>query len=262
MTTRCLFGCLAASILHLITSPLTAEPTGEKTIEQALELEAGIQQAGAATQNRVDRLDDATRSMLSEYRAHLQETAELDAYNQQLERMIASQRTELAEFDAELEQIEVTQRQILPLMMRMLEVLEEFIALDAPFLAAERGLRLEELKRLMDRADVPVSDKYRRLMEAYQIEAEYGHSIEAYSADLQLEGHTRAVEFLRFGRVGLYYRSLDETLLGYWNRDTSAWQPLDAAYGPALDHAVRVARRQLPPDLVRLPVSHPVETLP
>ncbi len=262
MTARYLLGCLAASILHLITSPLAAGPAGEQTIERALALETGIQQAAAATQSRIDQLDDATRSMLSEYRAHLQETAELDAYNQQLERMIASQRTELADFDAELEQIEVTQRQILPLMMRMLEVLEEFIALDAPFLTEERSLRLEELKHLMDRADVPVSDKYRRLMEAYQIEAEYGHTIEAYAAELELEGRTLTVEILRFGRVGLYYRSLDETLLGYWDRETAAWQPLDAGYGPALDHAVRVARRQLPPDLVRLPVSHPVETSP
>ena len=70
-------------------------------------------------------------------------------------------------------------------------------------------LRVANLKRLMDDADTPLSEKYRRVMEAYQVEVQYGHTIEAYQGELRDPGSSRMVEFLRLGRVGLYYLSLD-----------------------------------------------------
>ena len=54
---------------------------------------------------------------------------------------------------------------------------------------------------LMDRANVSVAEKYRRLLEAYQIELEYGRTIEAYEGSFASDNGERSVTFLRVGRA-------------------------------------------------------------
>ena len=104
----------------------------------------------------------------------------------------------------------------------------------------------------MERADVSLAEKYRRVLEAYQVETEYGRTIEAYQDDLILEDETRTVNFLRIGRVGLYYLTLDGQEAGAWNE---GWQSLDDSYRQAIDKGLKVAKKQLPPDLLVLPLK-------
>ena len=80
----------------------------------------------------------------------------------------------------QLGEIETTSREALPMMQKMVATLDEFVKLDMPFLPEERTNRIAALKDMMTRADVSVSEKYRRIVEAYQIEIEYGRTIEAY----------------------------------------------------------------------------------
>jgi hypothetical protein len=93
--------------------------------------------------------------------------------------------------------------------------------------------------------------------EAYQIELDYGHTIEAYEGEIDVNGDIRTVNFLRFGRLGLYYMTLDGLEIGYFDKDADEWMPLPSEYLQSLDRAIRIARKQLPPDLVRLPVPAP-----
>jgi len=155
-----------------LVSPAAADPAA--TVEEAVKTDERSLEHSRSTQLRIDEMDDETRTAVAEYSAVVRELGELDTYNAQLASMIATQIDELGQFDGELARIEETQRQIVPLMTRMIEVLEEFVRLDTPFLPEERRLRLEELRNLMARADVAISDKFRRLLEAYQVEAEYG----------------------------------------------------------------------------------------
>ncbi|MGH8472935.1 MAG: DUF3450 domain-containing protein, partial [Gammaproteobacteria bacterium] len=157
----------------------------------------------------------------------------------------------------QLADIEVTQRNITPLMLRMLEVLIRFVALDTPFLEEERTQRVEELRALMDRSDVTLAEKYRRLLEAYQVETEYGRNIEAYRGDLKGGAQTRAVDFLRFGRLGLYYLTLDRHEAGYWDQEARRWVVLASHYRNDIERGLRIARKQAAPDLLRLPISAP-----
>jgi hypothetical protein len=118
--------------------------------------------------------------------------------------------------------------------------------------------RIEELRKLMERPEVPTSEKYRRVSEAYQIELEYGHTIEAYEGELiGPGGDSRTVSFLRFGRLGLYYMTLDGLETGYFDNESDQWRQLPGEYIQPIDRTIRIARKQLPPDLVRLPVPAP-----
>ena len=229
----------------------------QDSIEGIVDEQASTQQTSAETQKRIDALDDESRDMLNEYRQTTSQTTDLQAYNQQLERLVASQNAELADYERRFQEIEITKRQILPLIIRMLEVLEEFVGIDMPFLPQERSMRIAELNKLMDRPDVPTSEKYRRVTEGYQIELEYGHTIEGYEGEIEVNGETRTVAFLRYGRLGLYYMTLDGVEIGYWDKEGDDWVKLGNEYRQSLDRAMRIARKQLPPDLTRLPVPAP-----
>lgn len=236
---------------------LAAGPGIAAPLDTARETHVDTQQQGARSQQQVEKIDDATQAMLNEYRSGLRELDNLKVYHQQLGREVKSQEAERTAMEKQLADIEVTQRSITPLMLRMLEVLTQFVTLDTPFLAQERKKRVEELKALMDRSDVTLAEKYRRLMEAYQIETEYTRSIEAYRGDLKKGEQARAVDFLRFGRLGLYYLTLDHREAGYWDQEAHRWVVLASQYRNDIERGLRIARKQAAPDLLKMPITAP-----
>jgi hypothetical protein len=139
--------------------------------------------------------------------------------------------------------------------MRMVDALEKFVQLDVPFLIEERTKRIADLRKMMDRANVTTPEKFRQIMEAYQIENEYGRTIEAYRASLVLGGRETTVDFLRFGRIALLYQSLDESECGRWDQESRSWVPLDSSFRSSIREGLRIARKQAAPDLVRLPLA-------
>ncbi len=227
-------------------------------LESAVETNIEGQNEAVQSQQRVDKLAEETANLLGEYREVTRQTDSLRAYDDQLERLLKKQDEELVAIARQLANIEITQRQIVPLMLRMLEVLENFIALDVPFLPDERRLRMAALKEMMDQPDVLLPDKYRRLMEAYQIEMDYGRTIEAYSGSLEQDGPSRTVDFLRVGRIALLYLALDGKEAGYWDTKTKTWQGLPKDYNRAIAEGLQIARKQAPPDFIELPISTPV----
>lgn len=237
--------------LLIVVGKAVAQP---EPLSPVLKTQSQAQQQQAQSQKRIDQMDDITKKALEEYRATRQSLQELQTYNQQLSRQIQDQKTEMAQLEQERLEIETTRRQFVPFMLRMQEVLEEFIRLDTPFLPQERQQRLVQLQDLMQRADVPLAEKFRRMLEAYRVEAEYGHNLESYQGELKLDV-TRTVNFLRVGRVGLYYLTLDGKEAGVWDNRQQDWMLLDNEYLEAIKQGLLMARRQLPPNLVVLPVK-------
>lgn len=248
--------CLAAG-LSTLSPPGSALAGPAASLTTALEQRQTLQKEAVASQQRIDTLDDESRALLEEFRGTRTELDNLQGYNTQMARMVSAQEQEVVELEAQLQEIEITKRRILPLMVRMVEVLEQFIALDGPFLPRERRLRMEGLKELLDDPHVGLTEKYRRILEAYRVENAYAYNIEAYAGELTLGGRTRTVDFLRLGRVGLYYLTFDQAEAGYWDPGAESWKPLDESYRQAIEQGIRVARKQAPPELIKLPVPAP-----
>lgn len=249
-------------VMAVVAWGVVATNTRAQSVDDAMTIQGASQQHSQRSQEKIDALADSRQAMADEYRALVQQTDELGIYNAQLRRLIQSQEIEISQYDADLAELEQTRRRLMPLLWQMTEALGQIISVDTPFLADERQTRLQELTQLMDRADIAVADKYRRIMEAYQIEAEYGHSIEAYQGQMHIGDEVRTVDFLRFGRVGLYYLSLDGQEVGMWSSAKGNWLEVDAMYKETLAQAIRIARKQMPPDLIRLPVPAPVSAQP
>jgi hypothetical protein len=204
--------------------------------------------------HKINKLSNKTQKMLEQYRSASHQTETLITYNKHLTDLLHSQETEKASLEQQLVDIESTQREIIPLILRMLDNLDQFISLDLPFLPEERKQRLTKLKTMMVRADVTHAEKFRRILEAYQIENDYGNTIEAYKADLTMNGVSSSVDFLRLGRVALYYQRFDGSETGYWNKEQKQWQTLSDDYRNAIRNGLRIARKETAPDLLTLPI--------
>ena len=191
--------------------------------------------------------------MLEEYHTLSRELDSLTVYNDQLQRLVQSQDEEQTLMHRQMTDIELTQREIVPLTLRMIDSLEHFVDNDMPFLQQERMQRVRLLRDLMDRSDITVAEKYRRVLEAYQIELDYSRTLEAYREELDIDGQDLTVDFLRLGRIGLYYQTLDGHAAAYWDQVAQTWVPLDTAGRLTVRRALRVANQQAAPELLELP---------
>lgn len=240
------------------TVALLAAAVAGAQLQQTLQAQIEVDRAAAQSQQRVDQVRDQTLDAAADYAQAMTEAESYEQYNEQLEAQVQSQEDEIASIQRQLEDIETTNREVQPLMQKMVQALEQFIRLDVPFLIQERTERVNGLKEMMSRADVSISEKYRLIMEAYQIELEYGRTLEAYEGTLTAGDQTRTVQFVRLGRVSLMYRTLDGAETGYWNAVDKQWV-VDNSYAEAVDQAIRVANQEGAPELLTVPVPAPQE---
>ncbi len=225
------------------------------TFNDVFQAAAQMNAQAKRSQAKIDDLTEETRRLLNEYKTVLKEVEGLKVYNRQLEKQIGNQEQEMVQLAASIDEVTIIERQITPLMLRMIDGLEQFVELDAPFLLDERRGRVERLREMMDRADVAASEKFRRVMEAYQVEMDYGRTMEAYSGIHSINGQERDVEFLRLGRTALIYQTRDASMQGVWNKQTRQWEELDSSYRTQITKGLRMAKKQLAPDLLMLPVA-------
>ena len=183
----------------------------------------------------------------------LRENAILDTYNQQLDKQQLQQQKKLQSLATNMVNVREVRMELMPLMHEMVQVLTLFVHNDIPFLWQERQLRLTELKNLLDNPNVSVADKYRRIVESYQIETEYGDTIETWQAQLPLSTENKAVQLIKVGRIGLYYLTPDHTTAGYWDNDVRTWKTLPESWLTRIQQAYQVADNKTVPTLLSLP---------
>ena len=238
--------------IALITMDATAEVDAtDKIVAEGLVRIEENQQA----QKRVSSIHDDTLSLIDTYQEKLKVVEGLNAYNEMMKRQVQRQLRDMDALRNSIDNVSIIERQVLPLLSRMLDGLEAFLRLDVPFHLEERHKRIANLRDMLERVDVTVAEKARRVFEAYQIEVEFGRTIEAYRNKLTLDGRTYDVDFLRIGRVSLLYRTVGDGQMGHWNNSSRQWQRLESsAYGRHFEQGLKIARREMAPELINAPV--------
>jgi hypothetical protein len=246
------FGFLVALIVCFSS---LSQPASAQSLNNVSEVAQAATSDGQASQARIDKLDDETDELTRTYRAALKQLASLREYNAQMEKLIKGQKAEMVSIRQQIEDVTNVDRTIVPLMFRMIDALEQFVELDVPFLINERRARVQNLRDLMDRSDANPAEKYRKILEAYEIENEYGRTIEAYEGQMEITGEERTVAFLRIGRVALIYQTLDADESGAWSQKDKGFTDLDGDFDTELRSALRIAKQQAAPDLLVVPVT-------
>ena len=245
---------LACFAVLVLVGSKGLSPAHAQSLEAVTQVAQNATSDGRASQERIDSLDDETDTLTRDYRAALKQLASLREYNAQLEKLIVAQKAEIVSIRQQIEDFTNVDRTIVPLMFRMIDALDQFVALDVPFLIDERRARVQNLRALMDRSDANPAEKYRNILEAYEIENEYGRTIEAYEGQMEINGEERTVAFLRIGRVALIYQTLDGSESGAWNNVSKSFTDLDGDFDSELRAALRIAKQQAAPDLMVIPV--------
>jgi len=248
----------------LLVTALVAQGLGysgqarAQAIEPALEASRQAAEDTRQAQQRIDELDSQIQALLNEYRANLKQLEQLKRYNESQRRQVQAQRNEMESLRQDINNIASLQRAVQPLMQDMVDSLAQLVEADLPFLTNERQSRVVRLQGLMEDPSASPAQRYRLIVEAYQIEAEYGRTIEAYRGDIETDGRVyEDVDILRVGRLVLVFKTDDDAVLKRYDAESRRWVDLDDSYLRDVKTAMRIAREQIPPDLINVPVTAP-----
>ena len=225
-----------------------------QSVDQVLQADLRRLSLAQASQERINTVVEGTRSLADQYRSVNKEIDGLKVYNRLMTAQTNGQQATLDDISLSMDQVDVINRQIFPLMERMIDGIEQSIALDIPFLMGERRDRVDKLKDIMQRSDVSVAEKFRKVMEAYQIENDYGSSSETYRQSLEIEGTVRDYNMLRIGRIGLYFQSDDSRITGAWDAEAGSYVILGNEHRNEIKKGIRMAKDLIAPELLLLPV--------
>ena len=224
-----------------------------QSVNQVLKADQRRLNLAQQSQERINKIVEGTRSLEDQYRAINKEIDGLKVYNRLMRAQVEGQSAVLEDIGLSMDQVDVINRQIFPLMERMIDGLDQSVKLDIPFLMDERNKRIADLKGIMERSDVSVAEKFRKVMEAYQIENDYGTTIENYTQSLTIDDATRSFNMLRIGRIGLYFQSDDTKITGRWDNEERNWV-IDNSARNEVRKGLRVARQLIAPELIIVPV--------
>lgn len=253
--------CLLSSVFIYAIAGLSTQAFAVSINEVMQEGESRAD-AGETAQKKVDAVADQTEKIVNDYRSVTKVVDGLRVYNALLQTQLNNQEAEMQALSESISNVALIERQIIPLMTRMVDALDEFVQLDTPFLMKERTARVERLREMMERSDVTAAEKFRRVIEGYQIENDYGRTIEAYKGSTPIDGNEREVDFLRIGRVALLYQTVGGAYTAAWDSTAGDYVELPAAtYQKQVADGLKIARKQVAPDLLVVPVAAPTRAM-
>ena len=258
MTTHRLKKAGIALLVSAGTLVGAATATQADTLDSILAVGKSKNAAARKSQTKIDRLADETRDLLSEFKTVSKQVDGLKVYNTRLQRQIENQLARIEGIDESISNSTIISRQMMPLVIRMIDGLQKFVELDVPFAMKERQQRVNFLRANVDRSDLTVAEKFRQVLEAYKIENDYGRKIDASKGSVEIGDVERDVNFLQVGRIAYLYQTTDTELSGAWNQRTRSWVPLERGeYRNAIMKGLRIARKEASIDLMNLPVAAP-----
>ena len=249
----------ALALVAALIGGLTASAVQATEVNDVLKAGAVKVKTAKTAHVQVDRIADQTDWLLQEFKQVNKQIESLRVYNSQLDRQIVSQKTMMAELQESIENATVIERGISPLMVSMLDGLDDFIYLDMQFKTEARSAAIAELSINLDSAKFSAAEKFRQILEVYDIESAYSLSLESYRdmVDINSDGSEVEVEMLRIGRVALMYQTKDKSQTGAWNKTTGAWETLDSDYRRAVNQGIRIAKKLSPQDVMQMPITAP-----
>ncbi|MAK64768.1 MAG: hypothetical protein CMF75_08560 [Maricaulis sp.] len=228
-------------------------------LDQTLNVARANTTEGAQTQRRIDQLDDQRTDIELEYRALLEQIESQRLFVEQQEVFIRSQENEMESLESQIERVDGIQTDLAPMMREMVQNLEEFVNLDLPFrLEGENGrlARIEGLYELIDDPAISPAERYRVILNAYDIEASYGRSLNAYDDTVLEDGVPVNVKVLQIGRVAMI-RQYDDGRMTIRHNGSSDWENLPGSYEANVTRAIRIAEEVTTPSVFLVPLPGP-----
>ncbi|WP_281645115.1 DUF3450 family protein [Parendozoicomonas sp. Alg238-R29] len=217
----------------------------EDTPEGIIAAQVDAQNASANSQKRINQLDDETRVSLETYRALQKEIETLSQDNQLLEQHVGRQKRAIAR---QSQEIEDTRRLLSQLDDFSNQLQRNLIQLDQQFPFKPKQSPAELITAL----DSPEStQRFLASLKLWREELNSGSKLTTWDGQLK---NDQQVEFVRLGRVALYYLTPDGNDAAMYLSDTADWQPLTLSQIRELIRARDIARNDRKSGWLYLPV--------
>ncbi|MBE9581691.1 MAG: DUF3450 domain-containing protein [Proteobacteria bacterium] len=244
---------LAAVLFYLLSAGTTAlAETGPHLLKEKVAKSIEIRQK---TQKKEDKWAGEKAELMARYRSLKVNLGHLETVRLRTETALSVLKDRVAGFERKARESARISKELQSYLESVATQLGEFIRRDLPFLAQERADRVASIKEILARPDKPGAEKYRIIMEALQIETEYGRTVEVYQDTIDLDGRSVLLDVLRFGRLSLFCQTPDSKIVGHYDRAAGIWVLLPSKYRRQINRAVEMARRQRTIDLVKLPIG-------
>jgi len=248
----------ASALAGVLLAALIAVPASGQDANALIEVELGRLERARSAQAQINQLAEETRRRFDEYQALVKEIDGLRIYNDLMQARVDTQEQELAELRASIDTVTVIERQVVPLMTRMIDGLEKFIELDVPFRREQRLAEVSFLRGLLEQSDVTTAEQFRLVIQAWQTAVDYGMFADTYPGEIEIDGVTREVDFLALGRIGLYYVTPDNAIAGAWDHRKRDWVRLTRSDALEIRNGIDVLETGSP-ELLMLPIAPPQE---
>lgn len=119
----------------------------------------------------------------AQYKQLLQAIADTKLSIAQKQVFVARQNDEIESLNAQLGSLEELKATIPPMVEKMTAAIGDEITADFPFDLENRMARLGSLQTMVDNKDAKLVEKYRKALNVYKIEVNYGQSLESYEGN-------------------------------------------------------------------------------
>ncbi|MEM6414896.1 MAG: DUF3450 domain-containing protein [Pseudomonadota bacterium] len=239
----------AASVATIVLSPAVAQ------FKPSLDESSRIANEAKASQQRINQLDDQTAVLVNDFRANLKQLEANLRYNASRQREVEAQERKIAQLRTDIENVSGLQKSTQPLMEDMLAKLGAIVQADLPFNLDDRRARVDRLTAAMSNPDISAAQRYRLIVEAYQIENEFGRTIGSYEGVIDDNGTARTGDFLRIGRIALVFKTEDDSILKIYDVESRSFVDLSKSFLQDVKLGMRMAKEQTAPNLLPIPVK-------
>jgi len=240
------------AVLFLITPPdIWAEDFPEK-VKKPVKNSIEIRQA---TQREEDLWAVEKQKLDTEYKSLLAEKEDLLAENKMLQKEAKRHQNTIADAKQKITALEQITKELRPYLGCVYTQLVQSVSASPPFLQKERQMRLKRLGDTIDNPEISVNEKFRKLLEALQIEAEYGTSVEVYRELIDFENNKILVNIFRLGRLSLFFQTLDRKTSVVYNPVLASWDRLPAEFNREIGIAIDIAKKRRAAALLLLPIG-------
>lgn len=250
MTFKGIRTTLAASAAALVVAG-----AAHAQLDRALEVARQSTQDGARTQEQINNLADAADNAEREYLAVREQIESQRVFIAQQNVFLRSQENELAGLQSQLERVGNIEVDLAPMMLEMFNALEDFVGSDLPFRMDQRTQRLDNIRDVLGQANVSPAEKYRLLLNAFEIESAYGRSLNAYSEEVMIDGVPQEANILQIGRVAMIRQVGGD--LAIMTNDNQTWRPVPSSMANNVQRAFRIANEVTTPEVFEAPLPGP-----
>lgn len=258
-----LFTYLALSVFFLLGNPSNGpsqnvlaqtdvETRIEKPVEKAIRIRQKTQESETQWRGEKEKMMALFESLEKEFKT-------LEAEKEKQVQANLALKTRIDQKAVQLSDMEQIALQTAPFLGQVMERVRSLVERDLPFLPGERQKRILNLESMMADPEIPVSERFRKVMEALLVEAEYGQTVEVYQETIDLSGQMTLVNLFRLGRVSLFYQTLDKKQCGFYHTAQKVWVPLGEEYLGEIQAAIDMGSKRRPVEILDLPLGRMVK---